>query len=116
MLDEAFFTLIRSLAWRDLGIRRIEKLRKYIRREGYRAFQSEINRLMSLVREMEICVLEDRATFEEIVDTATRFSVLPADAIIALTCKHYGIQKILTFDEDFKRIPWLTVTHQGSAD
>jgi len=66
---------------------------------------------MSLVREMEICVLEDRATFEEIVDTATRFSVLLADAITGLTCKHYGIQKILTFDEDFKRIPCLTVTH-----
>jgi len=27
VLDEAFFTLIRSLAWRDFGIRRIEKLR-----------------------------------------------------------------------------------------
>ena len=37
------------------------------------------------------------------------FRLLPSDAIVALTCKHYGIDTILTFDEDFKRVPWLKV-------
>ncbi|MCD6428768.1 MAG: PIN domain-containing protein [Desulfurococcales archaeon] len=35
--------------------------------------------------------------------------LLPSDAIIALTCKHYGIDTILTLDEDFKQVPWLKV-------
>jgi len=26
-----------------------------------------------------------------------------------LTCQHHGIDTILTFDEDFKRVPWLKV-------
>lgn len=37
------------------------------------------------------------------------YKLLPGDAIIALTCKHHGIDTILTFDEDFKRVPWLKV-------
>ncbi len=31
------------------------------------------------------------------------------DALIAATCKHYGIRKIATFDEDFKRVEFLEV-------
>ncbi len=38
-----------------------------------------------------------------------KYRLTPNDAIIALTCRHYGIDVILTFDENFKRIPWLKV-------
>lgn len=37
------------------------------------------------------------------------FKLLPNDALIALTCRHYRIGKIATFDEDFKRVDFLTV-------
>jgi len=37
------------------------------------------------------------------------YNLLPGDALIAVTARHYGIDTILTFDEDFKRIPWLKV-------
>ena len=30
------------------------------------------------------------------------------DALIALGCRELGIELIVTFDEDFERIPWLT--------
>jgi hypothetical protein len=33
----------------------------------------------------------------------------PNDALIAATCKHYGIRKIATFDEDFKRVDFLEI-------
>ncbi|MET1159486.1 MAG: PIN domain-containing protein [Thermoprotei archaeon] len=46
---------------------------------------------------------------EEIHKTMIEYKLLPGDAIIALTCKHHGIDTILTFDEDFKRVPWLKV-------
>jgi predicted nucleic acid-binding protein len=60
---------VRTKAWMQLGIRRVEKLRDYIRRHGY-GF---------------------KATLQEIIDITKKYHLLPADAIIALTCKHYGI-------------------------
>ncbi|MEM1608634.1 MAG: PIN domain-containing protein, partial [Ignisphaera sp.] len=54
-------------------------------------------------------VLQDVATTEEIHEIMLKYKLLPGDAIIALTCKRYGIDTILTFDEDFKRIPWLKI-------
>jgi len=38
-----------------------------------------------------------------------RFKLLPNDALIALTCRHYRVEKIATFDNDFKRVDFLTV-------
>ncbi len=37
------------------------------------------------------------------------YNLLPNDALIAATCKYYGINKIATFDEDFERIEFLEV-------
>jgi predicted nucleic acid-binding protein len=109
IFDETLFTLIRMKAWRDLGIKRIEELREYIRSKGYITFRNEITRLINFTKELRVTVLEDRGEFQELVTIVTQFNLLPADAVIALTCKHYGIDTILTFDEDFKRIPWLKV-------
>ncbi len=39
----------------------------------------------------------------------SQYGLLPNDALIAATCKQNGIGTIVTFDEDFKRIPWLKV-------
>lgn len=47
--------------------------------------------------------------YQDMIETANRLKLLPSDAIIALTCRHYGIDAILTFDDDFKRIPWLKI-------
>jgi len=46
---------------------------------------------------------------EEIIQYMEEYGLMPADAIIALTCKHHGINTIATLDEDFKRVPWLKV-------
>lgn len=35
------------------------------------------------------------------------YGLLPNDALIVATCKHYGIRKIATFDEDFRRVEFL---------
>jgi len=43
------------------------------------------------------------------VKISWEYSLLPNDALIAATCKHYGIKKIATFDEDFKRVDFLEV-------
>jgi predicted nucleic acid-binding protein len=38
-----------------------------------------------------------------------QFNLLPNDALIAATCKSYGINDIATFDNDFKRVDFLNV-------
>ena len=45
----------------------------------------------------------------EAIEIIKNFGLLSNDALIAATCKHYGISMIITFDEDFKEIPWLQV-------
>ncbi len=109
VIDEAIFTIVRTKAWLELGIRRIEKLREHVKTNGYGIFEVELNELTTLLKDAKVTVLEDKATTQELINTARKYHLLPADALIALTCRHYGIQGILTFDEDFKRVPWLTV-------
>ena len=109
VIDEAIFTIIRTKAWLKLGIRRIEKLREYIQKHGYKAFEEELNELTTFLKDTNTTVLQDKASIQELISTAKKYHLLPADALIALTCKHYEIDTILTFDEDFKRVPWLKV-------
>ncbi|MCE4605168.1 MAG: PIN domain-containing protein [Desulfurococcales archaeon] len=109
VIDEAIFTIVRTKAWLELGIRRIEKLREYVKTHGYGIFEEELNELTTLLEDAKVTVLEDKATPKELIDVARKYRLLPADALIAQTCRHYGIERILTFDEDFKRVPWLTV-------
>ena len=109
VLDEAVFTIVRAKAWIKLGIRRIEKLREYIQKQGYDFFEEDIDELYEFLKEANVAVVEDRASPHELIDVAKNFHLLPADALIALMCRHYGIDTILSVDEDFKRIPWLKV-------
>ena len=45
----------------------------------------------------------------EVIDVMSEYGLMPADTIIALTCKKNEIEVIATLDTDFKRIPWLKV-------
>jgi len=108
VIDEAIFTIMRTKAWIELGIRRIEKVREYIKTHGYKLFEEDLNELTTLLKDAKVIVLEDKVTPQELIDVARKYHLLPADALVALTCKHYGIERILTFDDDFKRVPWLT--------
>lgn len=86
VLDEAVFTITRAAAWTELGIRRIEKLREYVRKHGYEFFEKDVNELHKFLEEENIAVVEDKATPQELIEIAKRFHLLPADTLIALTC------------------------------
>jgi len=109
VVDEVIFTMVRLEAWRKLGIRRLDHLRDYIRKYGFAIFDDAINDLYQLINMLGITVLEDRGRFEEFLLTTKQYSLLPGDALIAISAKHYGIDTILTFDDDFRKVPWLKV-------
>ncbi len=108
-IEESTYILIRIYLTKHYGVRSIYQIREIIRRSGLGFIKDELTILRSLISEYNIVVLQDRATIDEIHGTMIRYNLLPGDAVIALTCKHYGIDTILTFDEDFKRIPWIKV-------
>ncbi len=109
IVDEVVFTLIRLEAWRKLGVRKLEQLRDYIRKRGLEGFSDAISDFEELINKLRILVLEDKGDLKELLETMRRYGLLPVDALIAVTAEHYGIDTILTFDEDFKRVPWLKV-------
>ncbi|ALU11901.1 twitching motility protein PilT [Ignicoccus islandicus DSM 13165] len=109
IVDEVIFTLIRLEALRKLEIRRLDQLRDYIRKHGLEEFDDAINDADEMINSLGILVLEDKGSLRELLEVMRKYSLLPGDALIAVTAKHYGIDTILTFDEDFKRVPWLKV-------
>ncbi|AEM39688.1 PilT protein domain protein [Pyrolobus fumarii 1A] len=82
-------------------------VRRWIKKHGYP--REVVNAVKELIRRLEIRIVPSVYTEQELYETLLNYRLLPSDAIIALTCRHYGIDTILTFDEDFKRVPWLRV-------
>ena len=110
VVDEVLHFIIRREAMNKYGIRRAYDLRRLIRSKGIAFANESLGKFVSLLGELYVKVVGDfEAQPSQIVDMMNDYRLAPRDAIIALTCKHYGINTILTFDEDFKRIPWLKV-------
>ena len=91
-----FYDMKSSLSMLDYGILK-----------GYSTFHSFLDELSN----------EDRLVFlpvtmevvKEASEIAIKYGLLPNDSLIVATCRHYGIDTIATFDEDFKQVPWLKV-------
>ncbi len=82
-------------------------LRKVISKKNYPV--EVLNTISSLLRDLDIVATSDYFDYDEYLYIMREFKLLPNDVQIVLTCKRYGIDTILTFDKDFKRIPWLRV-------
>ena len=62
--------------------------------------------------ERGVCEDEIKMLFHSInlaKEISIKYKLLPNDALIAATCKYYGISKIATFDDDFERVDFLKV-------
>jgi len=82
-------------------------LRKLIASKGYPKLI--VDGIRKLLRDLEVEVLIETVSYQDMIETASSLKLLPSDAVIALTCRYYGTDTVLTFDEDFKRVPWLNV-------
>ncbi len=109
VIDEVIFLSIRRLALEQLGLRRLDKVKAYVSKHGLNFALEKLTTLRDVIHDLNIIVLKDVASFEELLDTMVKYNLTPSDALIALTCRHHNIKTILTFDQDFKRVPWLKV-------
>ncbi len=73
--------------------------------ETFRKINKQITFLQEYFVELEI----NEAIKQKAIKVMRQYGLLPNDALIIATCKHYGIDTIITFDEDFKRVPWIRV-------
>ena len=62
-----------------------------------------ISDISSILDFFDIVVLPS-AGYSLMFEIVKNYGLLPNDALIVATCKHYGIKKIATFDEDFRRV------------
>jgi len=81
--------------------------RKWVKKHGYPSMVLEAER--RLIGRLGIRILIDLYEEDDLYEVMERYRLLPSDRIIAFTCRHYGIDTIITFDDDFKRVPWLRV-------
>ena len=109
VLNEVVYIISRKLAERKYGIRSYYEFRSLVAKEGYSFCVQEIKSLMRLVEDLKINVLSDYQDVDKVCRIMRTYKLLPNDALIAATCKHYGIRKIATFDDDFRRIDFLEI-------
>jgi len=109
VIDEVMFVSIRRSALERLGLRRLDRIKRYIASHGLDFAIDKLQTLVDVIEQLGIVVLRDSAGLRQLLEVMEKYKLTPSDAVIALTCKHYGIDTILTFDEDFKRVPWLRV-------
>jgi len=81
-------------------------LRRILRRDN----KYLIGLIKTVVDGLELEII-DCISVDVFFDVLSNYDLLPNDALIAATCKHHGIKKIATFDEDFKRVDFLEVIH-----
>jgi len=111
--SEVSFNLLKLLYIEKYGKYKFYDMKSNLSKRDARLLEG-YNILYSFIKEL---LEEDRLVFlpitieiiEEAIRIGERYGLLPNDSLIAATCKHYGITTLATFDEDFKKIPWLKV-------
>ena len=111
VLEEASFKIIVSSVLNELNTEKYSFYRmkeEFEKGKGKKLIVDRLHLLNSIKDKLVVLELN-----EEIVDISKeiirKYHLLPNDALIAATCKHHGIQKIATFDPDFKRVDFLEV-------
>ncbi|MBA7514300.1 tRNA(fMet)-specific endonuclease VapC [subsurface metagenome] len=113
VFEETFYKSIILKTFEKFG-----KISKYTAKEKYIKNSSYYNDVIMFFEEYVDFLVQDgclkvleikHEIFMSSVKISKRYGLLPNDALIAATCKHYGINKIATTDPDFKRVDFLEI-------
>jgi len=106
VLEEAGFKIIINSVLEDL---KLEKANFYKIKDAFEngvggvVISKRLHVLNFLKGNLIVLPLEE-TIFDISKKIVEKYKLLSNDALIAATCKHYGIKKIATFDGDFKRV------------
>ena len=107
--NEVVYVTSRKIAEIKFGIKSYRKFREFVASNGFDFCSKELELLERMIEDLNIRILSDVQNTTEVREHMEKYKLLPNDALIAATCKHYGISKIATFDEDFRRVDFLEV-------
>ncbi|RLI81862.1 PIN domain nuclease [Archaeoglobales archaeon] len=111
VLEETGFKIIIASVLDSLGLEKTNFYRikdAFERGYGGEAMLDRLHALNFMKNGLIVLPLED-VIFDDSKKIIEKYRLLPNDALIAATCKHYGIKKIATFDDDFKRVDFLEI-------
>ncbi len=111
VIEEVTYVLIKERAKDVTGISKHYDLLTYLREypDTVKQVADEvISDVSNLLSALKITVLAP-ASYSEMFDVVRNYGLLPNDALIVAICRYYGIKKIATFDEDFKRVDFLEI-------
>ncbi len=107
--NELLHVTFRAYARRKYGIANYHEFKKFFVERGIGAFEEPLEEIHRLLGELNVKIMTDFQSVEELRDVVAQYRLLPIDAQIAVTCRYHGISTIATLDEDFKRVPWLKI-------
>ncbi len=111
VIEEVAYVLIKERAKDVTGISRHYDLLTYLREHSdivKQVADEVISDVSNLLTALKIVVLAP-ANYSEMFDVIKNYGLLPNVALIVATCRYYGIKKIATYDEDFKKVDFLEV-------
>ena len=89
---------------------KFHKIKKaWIRGTGEREIRTRIDILEDLTTTVIKVLYQNEKILYLSKQLSFDYKLLPNDALIAATCKHYGIKNIATFDSDFDSVDFLDV-------
>ena len=108
IFEETIFILIREELRVRGNISRFHEVIDYIEKRDYKDMKL-YKEFINLLNDLNIEFLTNRFDVSDFKDILEGYRLLPNDALIAATCRFYGIRRIATFDDDFKRVKFLKV-------
>ncbi len=105
--NELLYTIGAKIARIKYGVKGKYSFRRHIAKHGFP--EEAVEKVNSFIRDFKVAILRDYQDPDELVETIKIYKLVPNDAQIVLTCRHKSIETLATFDEDFKRVPWLKV-------
>jgi len=108
VLEESLFIIIRESIKDRFGKVNFFKMKKIFEKTNLKEINDRIKALNELIKFWEVLEI-NKSIFELSKKIVNKFKLLPNDALIAATCKFYNINKIATFDEDFKKVDFLEI-------
>lgn len=112
---EVLWVIARTRAYQKFNIKGKYEFRELIRRNGFDFCSEELNTFRKMLSEFNVLVLKDYFNQAELINTMIKYHLLPSDAQIVITCMHYNIKDIASFDSDFDRVEDLN-RHDGDSN
>lgn len=111
VLEEASFKTIIASVLGELNVERTNffKIKEEFERGVGENVIADRLHVLNFLKSRFVVLPVDDAVFDISKEIVKKYKLLPNDALMAATCKHYDIKKIATFDEDFRRVDFLEV-------